>query len=238
MCRIERYFGNISTVIQYHTFYFCKPLKPRSVHSVLFDKKRQKLRKNGAILAGADEAGRGAWAGPIVAAAVIMPIDKKQAILGDIGDSKTISEAKREALFEMIKEKALCYHIRVLSPEVIDSIGVHQANLNALSLSITCLEQQPDLALIDGFAVEHFVPTEKVIKGDAVSYHIGAASILAKVARDRIMRDLDLQTDGQYGFAEHKGYGTAKHRAALEKHGVSEWHRKSYAPIKRLLNIL
>jgi ribonuclease HII len=120
------------------------------------------------------------------------------------------------------------------TPAEIDELGVHRANLRALSYCLTHLPIQPDLALIDGFRIEHAVPTEQIIEGDRKSYTIGCASILAKVTRDRFMRQLS-RLDERYNFAAHKGYGTAAHRAALETHGVTVWHRRSFAPIKALL---
>ena len=183
------------------------------------------------LLAGADEAGRGPWAGPLVAAAIIMPAEAR---ITGVADSKTLSEKQRERLFPLIMRQAVACCVVSLTPKEIDSMGVHQANLLAISYCLTHLPTQPDLALIDGFRVEHFVATEQVIEGDKKSYTIGCASIIAKVTRDRFMRQLD-RLDPRFGFAAHKGYGTAVHRAALQQHGVTQWHRQSFAPIKVLL---
>lgn len=183
------------------------------------------------VLAGVDEAGRGPWAGPLVVAAIIMP--NANWITG-VADSKTLSEKQRERLFPIIMRQAVACCMVSLTPKEIDSMGVHQANLLAISYCLTHLPLQPDLALIDGFRIEHFVPTEQVIDGDKKSYTIGCASIVAKVTRDRFMRQLD-RLDPRFGFAAHKGYGTAAHRAALQQHGVTIWHRQSFAPIKALL---
>lgn len=189
-------------------------------------------RKQGyTLLAGADEAGRGPWAGPLVAAAIIMPAEE---CIAGVADSKTLSEKQRERLFSIIMRQALACCVVSLTPKEIDSMGVHQANLLAISYCLTHLPTQPELALIDGFRLDHFVATEQVIEGDKKSYTIGCASIVAKVTRDRFMRQLD-RLDPRFGFAAHKGYGTAAHRTALQQHGVTLWHRRSFAPIKALL---
>lgn len=188
--------------------------------------------KNGVqFLAGADEAGRGPWAGPLVAAAIIMPSAE---LIKGVTDSKLLSERQRERLFPLIIKQAIACCVVSLTPPEIDSLGVHQANLLAISYCLTHLPTEPELALIDGFQIDHFIPTEQVIDGDKKSYTIGCASIVAKVTRDRFMRQLG-RLDARYGFAAHKGYGTAAHRAALQQHGVSVWHRRSFAPIKALL---
>lgn len=186
------------------------------------------------LIAGADEAGRGAWAGPLIIAAVIMPAAHVQLPISGITDSKKISETKREQLFPLIMEQTVACSIVSLSQAEIDELGVHRANLFAISYALTHLDVTPDLALIDGYAIEHFVPTRQVIDGDAKSYSIGAASIVTKVVRDRMMRRAERVCGGYY-FHEHKGYGTAVHRRQLERLGVSALHRRSYAPIQQLL---
>ncbi len=191
----------------------------------------RELKKEGYnIIAGADEAGRGCWAGPLVAAAVIMP---DRSIEG-INDSKKLSHKRRVELFPKIIESASAWAVVSVTPEEVDAMGVHQANLFALSHAITHLDIEPDIVLIDGFAIDHYYNTLRVVSGDQLSYNIGAASILAKVVRDYLMMLVD-RVDGRYHFGQHKGYGTALHRQQLAVHGPSQWHRKSFAPIKKLL---
>lgn len=183
------------------------------------------------LIAGADEAGRGAWAGPLVAAAVLMPPGKR---IRGVKDSKQLSAQQRTALFPKIVAQAIsCVAVSMNVVEV-DTLGVHQANLFALSHCITHLDPQPELVLVDGFKLDHFVPTKQVIHGDVKSYHIAAASIVAKVIRDTLLQFLD-QVDTRYGFASHKGYGTPRHSQQLHSFGVSAWHRQSFAPIAELL---
>lgn len=183
------------------------------------------------IIAGVDEVGRGCWAGPLVAAAVIMPTDQR---ITGVADSKKLSEKQREDLFGELVRSALACSVVCITAAEIDQFGLHHSNLFALSYCVTHLAVTPEIALIDGFAVDHFIPTVRVIEGDAKSYTIAAASIIAKVVRDRFMRQLD-RVDGRYGFAQHKGYGTAQHRDQLQRYGVTSWHRRSFAPIKRLI---
>lgn len=194
-----------------------------------FDQQYYKQGYN--YIAGVDEVGRGCWAGPLVAAAVIMPRDER---VSGVADSKQLSEKQREQLFESLLRAALACSVVCITPKEIDQFGLHRANVFALSYCLTHLSMTPDVALIDGFALEHFIPTVRVVEGDAKSYTIAAASIIAKVMRDRLMRQLD-QVDGRYGFAQHKGYGTALHRTQLQHYGVTQWHRRSFAPIKSML---
>ena len=182
------------------------------------------------MIAGADEAGRGAWAGPLVAAAVIMP---NGAFIPGVRDSKQLTPQQRARLFPNIVRSAICCSVVSVPQHDIDQLGVHQANLFALSYAITHLEVAPDLVLIDGFAIDHYLPTQRLVHGDARNYTIAAASIVAKVVRDTLMQWLD-QSDNRYGFAQHKGYGTALHQAALSKFGATNWHRLSFAPIAKL----
>ena len=182
------------------------------------------------LIAGLDEAGRGAWAGPLVVAAVIMG-DK---VISEINDSKQLSEKKREKLFPQVMQDALAYSVVSLTSKEVDQLGVHKANLFALSYALTHLDVVPDIALIDGFAIEHYVPVEQVINGDARSYSIASASILAKVVRDRLMRRYD-RTHGGYAFSKHKGYGTKLHREQLAVLGSSPIHRLSYKPVQEYL---
>lgn len=183
--------------------------------------------------AGVDEAGRGPWAGPVYAAAVIL--DPTRPISG-LADSKKLSAAKREQLFAVIKENALSWAIATASVEEIDTLNILQASLLAMKRAVENLAVQPKMILVDGLHCPRVaMPARAIVKGDSKEPAISAASILAKVARDQAMHALHQQYP-QYGFDAHKGYGTAMHQAALAAHGVSPVHRKSYAPIKKLLN--
>lgn len=183
------------------------------------------------LLAGADEAGRGAWAGPLVAAAIIMPPGKR---IRDVKDSKQLTPKQRANLFPKIVAQAISCSVVCVSPTEVDQLGVHQANLFALSHCITHLDPQPELVLVDGFIIDHYIPTKRLIHGDARSYTIAAASIVAKVVRDTLLQFME-QQDNRYGFGAHKGYGTALHARQLERFGVGLWHRRSFAPIAELL---
>ncbi len=177
------------------------------------------------LLAGVDEAGRGPVAGPVVAAAVIFD---KETFIPDIGDSKKISEKKREELYDEIYEKALAVGVGIVSVDEIEKINILNAALKAMKLAVKKLNIAPDFILIDGNKTfECSIPTECVVKGDDKSFAIGAASIVAKVTRDRIMRELDLRFP-QYFWKKNKGYGTKEHVEAIKKYGVSEHHRKSF----------
>lgn len=180
------------------------------------------------FVAGVDEAGRGAWAGPLVAACVIMPRAPR---LKRIQDSKLIPEPKREPLFIQVTDTAVDWAVGVVSVEEIDLHGVHQANAEAMRRALRALTLTPQHVLADGkFGFDLGFPATWVVGGDARSYVIACASIIAKVTRDRLMVELH-QEYPDYGFAEHKGYGTARHQAALLKCGVSPVHRHSFAPI-------
>lgn len=181
-------------------------------------------------IAGVDEVGRGAWAGPLVAAAVIM--QRKQ--IPDVSDSKQLTAKQREKLFPKILAHAVCWSIVSIPQHEVDAFGLHKANMFALSYALTHLDIEPDIALVDGFAVDHFIPTQRVVGGDKKSYNIASASIIAKVVRDRMMQWAD-RIDGRYAFAQHKGYGTQLHQKQLQEYGAGSWHRKTFAPIQRLL---
>lgn len=183
------------------------------------------------VIAGADEAGRGAWAGPLVAAAVIMPPGKR---IRGVKDSKQLTPKQRASLFPKIVTQAVSCSVVCISPAEVDQLGVHQANLFALSHCITHLDPQPELVLVDGFMIDHYVPTKRLTHGDARSYTIAAASIVAKVVRDTLLQFME-QQDDRYGFGAHKGYGTVLHDRQLKQFGVGLWHRRSFAPIAELL---
>lgn len=183
-------------------------------------------------IAGVDEAGRGPLAGPVIAAAVIL--DPSNPILG-LADSKILTEKQREALFPLIQEKALAWAIGRADVAEIDEINILQASLLAMKRAVEALRIEPYLVLVDGNRAPTLLcQTQTIIQGDQTEPAISAASILAKVSRDREMVLLDKEFP-QYGFAKHKGYPTKEHVAALTVHGVSRIHRRSYAPVARLL---
>jgi ribonuclease HII len=186
-------------------------------------------------IAGVDEAGRGPCAGPLVVAAVILK-DPFAPELSEVRDSKELSEALREKLFDVVIEQALSYSIIEISVEEIDSFGLHKSNLEGMRRAINSLELVPEYVLTDGYAIEGLaIPNLAVWKGDQVAVSISAASILAKVYRDREMVKLDSKYPG-YGLAKHKGYITAAHTKALGELGVTDIHRKSFANIAALIN--
>lgn len=187
----------------------------------------------GLLLAGVDEVGRGPLMGDVVTAAVIL--DPARPIVG-LADSKKLTEKKREALFLEIKEKALCWAIARATPAEIDSINILQASLLAMKRAVEQLSIQPEYVLVDGNRLPRWhYRAEAVVKGDSRVAAISAASILAKVQRDSEMVLLDEQYPG-YGFANHKGYPTAKHLAALQQIGITPLHRRSYAPVARVIS--
>ena len=174
---------------------------------------------------GCDEAGRGPLCGPVVAAAVILP---RCLEIEGLNDSKKLSEKKREALFDIIKEKAVAYAIAEVSPKEIDEINILNASMLAMRRAVDALSTKADFALIDGNCSRGFeIPTETVVKGDAKSYSIAAASILAKVTRDRGCIELDKEYP-QYGIAKHKGYPTKDHMDAVRKYGPAPIYRMSF----------
>lgn len=174
---------------------------------------------------GVDEAGRGPLAGPVCAAAVILP---KGLIIDGLNDSKKLTDKKRRELFDIITEQAVSYSIAMASEKEIDEINILQATFLAMQRALDGLQVRPDLALIDGNRAKDFgLPVRTIVKGDSLSASIAAASILAKVTRDRLMEELD-ETYPQYGFAVHKGYGTKRHYAALQEFGPCEIHRRTF----------
>ena len=180
-----------------------------------FDKSYQ--TENVKLIAGVDEAGRGPLAGPVAVASVIMPLDEDKIVAG-VNDSKKLTEKKREKLFDDILKNAIAYHIELIDHKVIDEINILNATKLGMKNCIEKLEVKPDLVLIDAVKLDVQVPTESIIKGDAKSYNIACASILAKVSRDRLMLELD-EIYPEYGFKKHKGYGTKAHIEALKQYG-------------------
>ena len=193
----------------------------------ILKEQENELRKSGfKTICGIDEAGRGPLAGPVVVASVIMP---DNSMIEGINDSKKISEKKREKLYDQILEEAISYGVGIIGHDEIDEINILNATKKALTLSLKELTVKPDLIIVD--ALTHIdtmgIPYESIIKGDAKCYSISAASIIAKVTRDRIMREWD-NVYPEYGFQQHKGYGTAKHISAIKEYGLCPIHRKSF----------
>lgn len=192
----------------------------------MFDYENECLKSGFKIIAGMDEAGRGPLAGPVAVAIAIMPLEQDKIIEG-VNDSKKLTEKKRDALYEQIINTAISYHIEFVDENTIDTINI----LNATKLGmIKCIKEigvSPDIVLIDAVKLDADVPTKSIIKGDALSYSIACASILAKVSRDRLMLELDKKYP-QYNLKKHKGYGTKEHIENLKKYGPSPIHRKSF----------
>jgi ribonuclease HII len=186
-------------------------------------------------IAGVDEAGRGACAGPLVIASVVLN-DPFAPELAVVRDSKEIAENKRDAVFDLIHQVAASVSVVIVPASEVDSRGVHAANLDGMRRAVQGLSVEPAYVLTDGYAIEGLgVPNLAVWKGDQVVISISAASVIAKVTRDRIMREIDLEFP-QYGFAGHKGYITAAHTKALNEHGPCEQHRRSFANVAALIH--
>lgn len=177
-------------------------------------------------ICGIDEAGRGPLAGPVVVAACIMPRDS---MIEGVNDSKKVTEKKREELYEIITSEALAYGVGIIDQKEIDRINILNATKEGLTMAVKELTVKPDLILVD--ALTHIdtngIPYQSIVKGDAKCYSIAAASIIAKVTRDRIMRQWD-EIYPQYGFSKHKGYGTAQHVSAIKEYGLCPLHRLSF----------
>ena len=191
------------------------------------------LRRGVQPVAGADEAGRGPLAGPVVAAAVVLPPDLSgcEGWLQLLDDSKRLTASRREQAFEAVQEHAVAWAVAVVGPDEIDSIGVGVAALRAMLAAADALSVRPAHLLLDYIPVRHCTyPYDTVVKGDSRSYSIAAASNVAKVTRDRIMRDYEESYPG-YGFARHKGYATALHLERLREIGPCDIHRRSFAPV-------
>jgi ribonuclease HII len=187
-------------------------------------------RRGFSAVAGADEAGRGACAGPLVAAAVILPAGRTGEIPG-LNDSKLLTPAARERVFEQVVARALAHTVVVIPPAEVDTRGLHVCNLAAMRRALAGLAPRPDYVLTDGFPVDGLgIPGLAVWKGDRVAACVAAASVVAKVTRDRIMHDLDKMYP-HYGFSDHKGYVTAEHSAALNEYGPCREHRYSYVNV-------
>ena len=209
--------------------------KERERLSTMYAYERAAASEGRTIVAGVDEAGRGPLAGPVAVAAVILP---PECHLPRLNDSKKLSYAVREELFEQVTEHAVSYHVALIGAETIDSINILEATRMGMYEAIASLSPTPDEVLIDAVELpELSIPSKSIIKGDAKTASIAAASILAKVTRDRMMEDYDREYPN-YGFAKHKGYGTREHIEAIQKYGVCPLHRKSFEPIKSMLHII
>ena len=187
---------------------------------------KQLYDKGFEYICGIDEAGRGPLAGPVVVAGVIMP---KDSMIEGVNDSKKVSEKKREKLYDVILEEAISYSVAIIGQDIIDEINILNATKQGVTKVVEELDVKPNLILVD--ALTHIntkgIPYDSIIKGDAKCYNIAAASIIAKVTRDRIMREWD-EIYPQYGFINHKGYGTAKHIEALKEYGPCPIHRRTF----------
>lgn len=214
--------------------------RPHLIPATAFEGMRQlplgaleeRLRQAGHFpLAGIDEAGRGALAGPVVAAAAILPSDLLPFLQAGVKDSKLLSEKKREELYPLLTGEALAFGVGQLSSDEIDRLNILQASRRAMLLALQALSRSPALVLIDGNQPLPIAqPQQCLVAGDRFVLSIGAASVIAKVTRDRIMRQAEARFPG-YGFARHKGYGTAAHLEALRRLGPSPLHRRSFAPV-------
>lgn len=195
----------------------------QEIDKLLYEKQEQE--KGHFLIAGVDEVGRGPLAGPVCVACVMMPLDD---LIEGVDDSKKLSEKKREMLFEQIKEKAICYSIQMIDEQTIDKINILEATKLAMKNAINSMSVKPDIVLVDAInKLDVDVEIRGIVKGDALSYSIGCASILAKVTRDRLMCELAKEYP-EYGFEKHKGYGTKQHIDALKEYGPCVYHRLSF----------
>ena len=195
---------------------------------------RRLLAQGYRIIAGVDEAGRGPLAGPLVAAAAILPTNYRSPWLAQVRDSKMLSPTQREGLYAHVTKQARAVGIGIVEAEGIDQLGIVQATRIAMCQAIDALSPQPDFVLIDYLRLPQVpIPQQGLVKGDVYCLSIAAASIVAKVTRDRLLEELDHRFPG-YGFARHKGYPTPGHLASLQKLGPSPVHRRSFAPVRRL----
>ena len=199
---------------------------------VCSDAPEQALRYYGArTIAGVDEVGRGALFGPVVAAAVVLPKAMNTLAKAGLTDSKQLTREERERLDKKIRRMALAICVVEIDAETIDRVNIYQATRIAMLQAVMGLSCEPDHLLIDAMRVDHPCPQTKVIYGDSLSLSIAAASVVAKVHRDGLMRELDV-VHPQYGLASHKGYATPEHRRALKEHGPCHLHRRSFAPVR------
>ena len=200
----------------------------------LYEYENELYNKGINYIGGVDEVGRGPLIGPVVASCVVLP---KDFVLEGLTDSKKLSEKKRDKFYDYIIEHALAYGIGVVSPEEIDEINIYEASRKAMLIAISKVREQINLehVLIDAMPINIDIPTTSIIKGDAKSISIAAASVVAKVTRDKMMYELDKKYP-MYGFASHKGYPTKKHIEAIHKYGLIDGYRKSYGPVKEVID--
>ena len=185
-------------------------------------------------IAGVDEAGRGPLAGPVVIGAVVLP---RSCYLPLLNDSKQLGESQRETLYNLIRDMALAASVSIVPPDVIDSVNIYQATVQGMYDALAQLSPRPDMVLIDAVPLPRLsVPSRSIIGGDALSASIAAASVIAKVERDHLMKEYDAMYP-QYGFAGHKGYATKEHQIALRKHGPCPIHRQTFEPIKSMVMV-
>lgn len=197
----------------------------------LLDYERELYKDNIKLIAGVDEVGRGPLCGPVVAAACIL---KENYYLEGLNDSKKLSEKKRDKLFDILINECVAYGIGIVEPKRIDEINILEASKEAMKIAISNLSVKPEHVLIDAVKLDLDVPSTPIIKGDAKSASIAAASVIAKVTRDRMMYDLDKEYP-EYGFASHKGYPTKKHIEAVKEHGVLDFYRFTFSPISEII---
>jgi ribonuclease HII len=221
------------------------PVKPErrktpKSKAVIADHKEEKalLSRGYKFIAGVDEVGRGALAGPVVAAAVILPAKIGRDMAGKVRDSKQLNHGRREVLFDIIMKHAIAVGIGIVASEVIDEINILNATRRAMAEAISRLDPVPDYLLIDGRTLLRLKFLQKaIIKGDCKCISIASASIIAKVTRDRMMIDFDREYPG-YGLAEHKGYGTSMHLECLGKSGPCAIHRRTFGPVKQAVRMI
>ena len=201
----------------------------------LYKYEKELYKENYKLIGGVDEVGRGPLVGPVVAACCVLPEDF---YLEGLTDSKKLSEKKRDTFFEYIKEHAIAYGIGVVSPERIDEINIYEASREAMIIAIKEVQKQIPLevVLVDAMPLNIDIKSISIIHGDALSISIAAASVIAKVTRDKMMYELD-EKYPEYGFASHKGYPTKKHIEAINKYGLIEGYRKTYGPVKKVLEV-
>lgn len=197
----------------------------------LLDYERNLYKDNIKLIAGVDEVGRGPLCGPVVAASCILP---ENYYLEGLNDSKKLSEKKRDKLFDILINDCISYGIGIVEPKRIDEINILEASKEAMKIAISNLSAKPEHVLIDAVKLDLDVPSTPIIKGDAKSASIAAASIIAKVTRDRMMYELD-EKYPEYGFASHKGYPTKKHIEAVKEHGVLDFYRFTFSPISEII---
>ena len=200
----------------------------------LYEYESKLYQKGINYIGGVDEVGRGPLIGPVVASCVVLP---KDFVLEGLNDSKKLSEKKRDKFYDYIINHCLAYGIGVVSPEEIDEINIYEASRKAMLIAISKVREQINLEyiLIDAMPINIDIPTTSIIKGDAKSISIAAASVIAKVTRDKMMYQLDKKYP-IYGFASHKGYPTKKHIEAIHKYGLIEGYRKTYGPVKEVID--